>query len=58
MIANTVIHVVHTQDIKDTEDINEQCSSMKTDEELIIFGPIQETDDNSIGYYISDLIAT
>ena len=49
---------MYTQDIEDTEDISEQCSSMKTDEELIIFGPIQETDDNSIGYYISDLIAT
>ena len=43
---------MYTQDIEDTEDINEQCSSMKTDEEFIVFGPIQETDNTNIGYYI------
>ena len=40
---------MYIQDTENTKDIDEQSSSIKTDEEMEIYGPIQETDDTDIG---------
>ena len=39
----------YMQDTEGTKDVKEQSGSIKVDEEMEIYGPIQETDDINIG---------